>query len=376
MRTTQRHPYEAGHVRLGGRIERAQPGARLSVNGIEYDHKFVASTELMASDRGVIFVDAWDWKRYMQRPRWIANHDLSAWSGKLTDVSLGRGVHVAIESGLDKARVGPSGKALVVYVRYASTPFARQVKTLYDEGGLDDVSVRWDWKTEQTRNPYQEEVEKYGEELAWVCEYAELVELSAVLLGADAGAQVVRGDVVAAFERCCQRGLRTQLPDIERLVRGRRTTTVAVGRAESVDINAAAESLAIAKTSVDTIEALHRAIDYPREELMNAITEVGNLAAVKASPPPEDDEEPEPNEAAVAFAAVNDALAHLDLARRDVAPAVRELQDSLTALAAALDLSELLVDRADGELSIDLDAVLADFRDPVEQLFSAYKRLP
>ena len=229
MRTTQRR--EA--VRLGGSIARSEPGARLSVAGIEYDHRFIASTELLASDHGVIYVEGWDWERYLARPRWIANHDLGAWSGKITDVSLGRGVFVAVESGLDKARVGPSGKALCVYVRYSSTPFARQVKTLYDEGGLDDVSVRWDWKTEVTRNPYQEEVEKYGEDLHWVCEHAELVELSAVLLGADAGAQMVRGDVVAAFERCCQRGLRTQLPDIERLVRESRPRSVRVTAAPS-----------------------------------------------------------------------------------------------------------------------------------------------
>jgi len=218
MRTTQRHE----HTRVG-LLERT-PGERTTPAGLEFDHKFIASTELLASDHGVIYVSGWNWNRYMQRPRWIANHDLGAWSGKLTEVSLGKAVHVAVESGLDPKRVGPSGKALVVYVRYAQTRFAQEVRSLYDQGGLDDVSVRWDWRTEVTRNPYEEEVQKFGEDLYWVCERADLVELSAVLLGADAGAQMLRGDVLEAFERC--RAQRIDLPEIERLIRESRPRSV------------------------------------------------------------------------------------------------------------------------------------------------------
>jgi hypothetical protein len=225
MRTTQRHE----HTRVG-LLERT-PGERTTPAGLEFDHKFIASTELLASDHGVIYVSGWNWNRYMQRPRWIANHDLGAWSGKLTEVSLGKAVHVAVESGLDPKRVGPSGKALVVYVRYAQTRFAQEVRSLYDQGGLDDVSVRWDWRTEVTRNPYEEEVQKFGEDLYWVCERADLVELSAVLLGADAGAQMLRGDVLEAFERC--RAQRIDLPEIERLIRESRPRSVRVTAAPS-----------------------------------------------------------------------------------------------------------------------------------------------
>src|SRR5207247_10601125 len=70
------------------------------------------------------------------------------------------------------------------------------------------------------------EVQKFGDDLCWVCERADLVELSAVLLGADAGAQMVRGGVVEAFERCRSQGIR--LPAVERLLRESRPRSVRV----------------------------------------------------------------------------------------------------------------------------------------------------
>ena len=46
MTTTQQRE----RVRFGGRIERAQPGTRQTTpSGIEYDHRFIASTELLAT---------------------------------------------------------------------------------------------------------------------------------------------------------------------------------------------------------------------------------------------------------------------------------------------------------------------------------------
>ncbi len=411
-------------IRLGGQIERAQPGARQTTpSGIEYDHRFIASTELLASDGGVIYVDAWRWDRFMKRPRWIGMHDLGAWSGKITEVSLGRAVHVAVESGLDPRRVGPTGKALIVLVKYASTPFAQQVKTLYDEGGLDDVSVRWDWRTEETRNPYEEEVQKYGERLLWVCERADLVELSAVLLGADAGAQMVRSDVLEAVERC--RAQNIELPEIERLIRGSRTVvpapndkltgalskpfagyknfadcvvknwdsqphpiTYCAGLVEKkhsespdpVDINAAAEALGRAKAAAEMIDNLHAAMEPPRQQFADAMTDVANL--IPRSPPNIVDGEPvepEPSDAAVAFTAVNDALAHLDIARGDVGPAIRAVNESLTQLAEALGLGDLVVDRDGRAVVIDIDAVLADARHgdspALRKLYDAYQKL-
>src|SRR5438046_2766895 len=44
--------------------ERGKPGARQTTpSGIEYDHRFIASTELLAIDHGVIYVDGWRWDR-------------------------------------------------------------------------------------------------------------------------------------------------------------------------------------------------------------------------------------------------------------------------------------------------------------------------
>jgi hypothetical protein len=390
-------------VRLGGVIERATPGARQTVAGIEYDQKFIASTELLATDGGVIYVDAWRWDRYMKRPRWIAMHDLGGYGGNLTEVSLGRAVHVAVESGLDKARVGPSGKALCVYVRYASTPFAQQVRTLYAEGGLDDVSVRWDWRTEQTRNPYEEEAQQFGEGLLWVCELADLVELSAVLLGADAGAQMVRGEVEAALERC--RAKRIALPEVERFIRERRPRSVRVTAAPddklpgalskpfagyanfaacvaanqdqphpvtycaglapkkkahadagAIDTTAAADALAEGERTVTGIGVL-------LQSLSDQLSGIQNLVAVNA-PAPTEDANAEPTAASEAIGELDDALSATIAAYGQLGGAWARLYDALG------------VDRAGGPVLIDLDAVLADRPDAVEKLYEAYKRLP
>lgn len=203
------------------RVATGKPMVRLSTretapNGAAYDHRFIASTELLASDGGVILLDGWRVGSWLQRPRWIANHNLWVDDATLAEVTLGRGVYAAVESGLPVEQVGISGRALTVYVRYASTPFAQEVKLLYEEGGLDDVSVRWDWQTEETRQPYEEEVALYGEDLYWVCTRADLMEVSAVMLGADSGAQIVRGAVMDAFERVRSTH---QLPQLEAFVR-------------------------------------------------------------------------------------------------------------------------------------------------------------
>src|SRR3989454_1103458 len=202
-------------VRLETRAALPATGDRTAPNGQPYDHRFIASTELMASDRGIIPVAAWRLDGWLQRPRWIANHDLGGFA-PLTEVALGRGVFAGVESGLPADRVGPSGRALVAYVRYASTPFAQEVRTLYEEGGLDDVSVRWDWRTEQLREPTDSERAIWGDELSWVAEHTDLIELSAVMLGADTGAQMMRRDVEAALERCRTAGRR--LPNVEQLL--------------------------------------------------------------------------------------------------------------------------------------------------------------
>src|SRR6266536_2566039 len=216
METSSRTTIRAAHgARLNDTADRMAP------NGELYDHRFIASTDRLASDRGVILTDAWRVEQWMKRPRWLANHDISG-ANKLTDVALGRGVWAGVESALPADRVGPSGKALVAYVRYASTPFAQEVKMLYDEGGLDDVSVRWDYRSEVLREPTDEERTAYGEDLSWVATRADLVELSAVLVGADPGPQQVRDDLEAAVERV-RTSTGRRLPLVEQMIRGSRT---------------------------------------------------------------------------------------------------------------------------------------------------------
>src|SRR5438445_361889 len=127
--------HAAPRVRLEQRAGLQPSGDHTAPNGESYDHRFIASTELLASDGGIILASAWHTDQWLQRPRWIANHDLGGFA-PLTEAALGRGVYAGVETGLPTDRVGPSGKALVAYVRYARTAFAQEVRTLYEDGGL------------------------------------------------------------------------------------------------------------------------------------------------------------------------------------------------------------------------------------------------
>ena len=192
-------------------------GVKTAPNGQPYDHRFIASTERLASDGGVILTSAWVLDAYLKRPRWIAMHDI--WGeGKLPEVTLGKTVDIRIEEGLPVDQTGPTGRGLVAYVSYAPTKMGQEVKLLYEVGGLDDVSVRWDWRTEELRNPFEEEVSVYGDDLYWIATRADLIELSSVLFGADPGAQMIRADLEMAFERCRNAG--TALPHIEKFMTG------------------------------------------------------------------------------------------------------------------------------------------------------------
>lgn len=204
-------------MRLTGRRLRIEPGGpRAAPNGEVFDIAFVASTEELSSDHGIIYVSAWDWKQYERNPRFIANHDLWGDFIPITQLAVGTSVDVEVRTDLPED-MAMGGKGLVIYVRFAKTPFGQEMKTLYQFGDLDAVSVRWDWQTEESRNPFEEEAEVYGEGLTWVVTYAELVEVSAVLVGADPSALAMRADTDKAIQRCRNRGL--ELPEIEGLLR-------------------------------------------------------------------------------------------------------------------------------------------------------------
>jgi hypothetical protein len=205
------------HSQSGGSLVRGHT-TRVAPNGLPYDHRFIASTDKLASDQGVILVDAWQLQRFRQRPRWIAMHDIYGHTAPINEVALGRVVHAGLEANLPTGRAGPSGRALVEYVQYARTLFAQEVKVLYEDGGLDDVSVRWDAATEQIRPPTTKELVQYGDGCLWVATRVDQLELSAVLIGADPGAQQVRREVLEAFERV-RAGGGHQLPRIEKLIR-------------------------------------------------------------------------------------------------------------------------------------------------------------
>jgi hypothetical protein len=366
-----RHPC----VRLETRAALQPTGDRTAPNGAPYDHRFIASTELMASDRGIILADAWRVDQWMKRPRWIANHDLGGLA-PLTQAALGRGVWAGVESGLPGNRVGPSGKALVAYVRYASTPFAQEVRTLYDEGGLDDVSVRWDWQTEKLREPTDRERQAWGEELTWVAERTDLVEVSAVLLGADPGSQLMRRDVEAALERC--RGAGRKLPHIERLLTNHGRVSVTTTARDEPDVMSAVPVLRDLDRALGALRAWLDAAGAIRHDVMDSVTLLQNLVA--ASMPDEKattqdmllsklggaavtldlnlSTEPEPPAASEEIQQFGRALTKFDVAYATLGTAVTEAIEASQDIAAALGVGDVVAD--DRQLVIDVDAVLRD----------------
>jgi hypothetical protein len=204
-------------IRVEGGAIRVE-GDKVAPNGEAYDQLFVLSTERMASDAGIILLDAWQTARFKKNPRFIAMHDIYGFSGRITDIVVGTVVWVGVRTDLDATSVH-GGKALVGAVRFANTSFAKEMRTLYVDGDLDAVSVRWDAATAKNRDPTDAEQAQWPG-LEWVCERADLLEVSAVILGADADALALRSaspTVVEAVGRLKARGI--SLPAVERLVR-------------------------------------------------------------------------------------------------------------------------------------------------------------
>ena len=346
--------------------------AQTAPNGQPFDHRFVASTELLASDGGVILLDAWRVGDWLRRPRWISSHNL--WSDDLAETTLGKGVWAGVESGLPVEQVGESGRALTVYVAYADTEVAREVQALFDFGGLDDVSVRWRWDTEELRPPYAEEVARYGDGLQWVATRCDLVEISAVLLGADPGAQIIRSHAEEAFERVRSQGRR--LPLLERFFSHPRTR-VPVSRGEVLpDLLSAADTLDAATTVASGLSEWATAAAPLREQLADHLAHLGNLVMAASSAETND----APSDLQMAFESLTAALGGFDIAARDLQPATRAIGAALEKLTQAFGLTSthgraLVLDMdavvADRTFVLDMDAVVAD--SAVERLWQSYR---
>lgn len=226
----EENPYR---VRSFGSMRLRQEGEKVAENGEAFDQMFVASTEALASDGGVIYADGWRFEQYRKNPVFISLHDISGFKHTdMTRISAGKGVWFGVKRNLPMDVAPISGKALLVAVRFAPTAFGREMNLLYGEGFLNAVSVRWDMQTEVVRNPFEEEVMKYGDDLLWVAERTDLLELSSVILGADdfalakraqergdtcASRVQVSDEVKAAFTRCRQKGI--ELPEMAKLIR-------------------------------------------------------------------------------------------------------------------------------------------------------------
>lgn len=132
--------------------------------------RFLGATEKVARDGGILTIDGWDVEAYKANPVFLYAHDHAG-------LPIGRTLNV---------ERGPEG--LTFDVEFASAevyPFADLVGRLYEAGFMRAVSVGF--RVKQERNPTPEE---RGAGASWVSTAHELLELSAVPVGADANALV------------------------------------------------------------------------------------------------------------------------------------------------------------------------------------------
>lgn len=151
----------------------AEPQHRAKApNGEAYDIRVVMSTEAVASDGGIIRASGWNLKRFLRNPVFLWAHDYR-------ELPIGRVVHVEVK-----------GEQLIGYaVFHDKTEFARCVAELFRDGTLRAVSVGFlirKLRSEWSKEPLTEAEKKAG--ARWVADEAELLELSAVPVPADAGA--------------------------------------------------------------------------------------------------------------------------------------------------------------------------------------------
>lgn len=145
--------------------------------------EFVASTGGVASDCGIVRVAGWRFTRYEKNPVFLWAHNRGA-------PPIAKGIAWGVKPEADEMRVRVEWPPEGVY------PFADLILRLFEGGFLSMVSVSWE--TLQEGRPTPEEV---AAGCRWVSEVQELLELSAVPIGADPKALDVTGriaDAVAA----------------------------------------------------------------------------------------------------------------------------------------------------------------------------------
>lgn len=155
--------------------------------------EFVASTEGIASDAGIVRVSGWRFNRYTDNPVFL-------WAHNRSSPPIGKGIAWGIKDGALRVRVEfpPEG----VY------PFADLIFRLFDGKFLNMVSVSWETLREGKPSPAE-----VADGCRWVSEEQELLELSAVPIGADPKALDVTGRVAEAV------AARTLLPGDAALIR-------------------------------------------------------------------------------------------------------------------------------------------------------------
>lgn len=341
-------------------------------NGEPFDEMFIFSTERLASDGGVIYVDGWRTDQYALNPRFISNHDAGGMkSPTIVEQAAGKTVDTAKRNDLPHD-LTMNGKGLVGWVRFAPTSFGRDVRLLYAEGHLRACSVRWDWQTEEVRHPFEDEARLYGDDLFWVVTRADLMECSAVILGADPGALTIRGrdelgtpqfdapsrleirkDAVEAFQRCRAKG--HDMRTMERLMRqvAPSLPVLIEGRA-NVDSGALSSALQGFDEALDMFDALMDQVPNVRESLAASRAELEALTAGDSDSVESGETETEDtdDEEERSMADVTREIENFSKVLNGLGEAVEKMTASVNAVAAASETEDTLetpASNAEGE---------------------------
>ena len=160
---------------------------RATKNGEEFDVHIVASTAKLARDNGIIPVDAWreDLPLYLANPALLWMHD--PWVGP-----IGRIVALELRSTNRAEHVNTKGRVLEWWRFNDLSEESRTAHALFAMGDMRAASVGWIIRA--WHRVSEEELKKLvksfpeANEFTWVVDRAELLETSAVSVGADPGA--------------------------------------------------------------------------------------------------------------------------------------------------------------------------------------------
>jgi len=262
---------------LGTDRRRIVPCGVRETSGRDRTLTFIASTEVVAMDGDIIRVDGWDLDtRYATNPQFLWSHNSSI-------LPLGKGVDWRIITDKGEPR-------LEIDVEFAGPEqdheFADRVYLMYLTGFLRAVSVGY--VVHGYESPDKDAREELGlDDYGYVVTKAELIELSAVVVGSDPNALIQGGQVpremqeaVLAVRAASPEADRPAWDDVIRQLPGEWALTNEAPKTDPAMTRADLSSL------TDEVVALREDVRGLREDLRAG----GSVAAEPPDDPPEGSE--------------------------------------------------------------------------------------